>query len=154
MLLFELLGRVLRRNVSVMNSPHYVERVIQDRVLFSDDERYRFWLATTEHFFQLLPTALAESGLTLELQGYSSSVAFRALSHYSVDGNSWFAKVHDRDGVSQWLMWFGYNSEDFRSIYADGAGYPSVFCLCDHPQGLFILISHLTMTDLATGLSW
>lgn len=123
--LLTLFERVMRRTVTEMAKPGYVEGVIRSRLLATPDDRQRLWQYLAETFQTELTTALGAYGMTLLVQGYPSAVSLRNLAARSVAGNSWFAKVA-QDGRPQWLLWFGFNSTDVEEEYGF-TGYPSFF---------------------------
>ncbi|WP_286957113.1 MULTISPECIES: Fic family protein [Arsenicicoccus] len=125
--LFELFGRTIRRTVKVMSEPDYVERVIQERILVSESEQRIYWQQVAEQFSCMLRRELRRFGWEVIPQGYPAPGAFRELAERDSNGNSWFMKISDDSGANQWLLWFGFNSNDFRRVYAGCVGYPSIF---------------------------
>lgn len=125
--LFDLFGRTIRRTVRAMGSPDYVEQVIRERILVSEDEQQKFWRLTCETFLHLLTQGLNRHGWTTVPQGLPSASALRELAEYDPNGNSWFAKIQDPSSRNRWLLWFGYNSQTFREMHPKLSGYPSVF---------------------------
>lgn len=125
--LFELFGRVLRRTVRVMGSPGYVESVIHDRLLTSESEQRALWQTTLAAFSDALRDRLRSSGWDALSQGLPNPTSFHALAIRNADGNSWFQKVQDHRGRPAWLLWFGFNSQDYVDVYDGASGYPSIF---------------------------
>lgn len=125
--LFDLFARVLRRSVKVMSAPDYVERVIQDRLLVSPSRQRELWQAQAEGFVEAFRSRLRSSGWDCLPQGYPTEASFSELAHLSADGNSWFLKVQTPDHRSAWLLWFGFNSQDFCDLFDGASGYPSIF---------------------------
>lgn len=124
--LFVLFERVMRRTVREMSKPDYVDGVIQSRLLSTPNDRQRHWSMLMESFTNELRQALASHGLEFVPQGYPSPTSFQNLARYSADGNSWYAKI-DAESHAQWLLWFGYNSIDYREVFRGNKGYPSIF---------------------------
>lgn len=132
--LFVLFSRILRRTVRTMGRPDYVENVIRDRILVSRSDQQMYWQRVAGHFLNALRHEVSRLDWRTDLQGYPGAAAFRSLAEYDSDGNSWFVKIADEGAKSRWLLWFGYNTLDFRDTYPDAQGYPSIFfSLRDEP---------------------
>lgn len=125
--LFDLFGRVLRRTVKVMGSPGYVESVVQDRLLTSESEQRALWESTISAFIESLRHRLRNFGWECAPQGLPNSASFHFLAQRNADGNSWFMKVQDEYKHPSWLLWFGFNSQDYLDVYDGPSGYPSIF---------------------------
>jgi Fic family protein len=124
--LYELFGKVLRRQAKIMARPDYVHAVIEDRLLASDGQRHKFWLSTLDLFAKELASSLRDRGASLEIQGTLDPGSFALLCERDVEGNGWFAKVRRPNRSSEWLLWFGFRTEtwidlDHRTVY------PSIF---------------------------
>jgi hypothetical protein len=60
--------------------------------------------------------------------GYPTEEDFRLLEERSPDGNSWFVKLRDRkEGRDEWLLWFGYRSDEMRDVLGGSDNWPSIF---------------------------
>lgn len=125
--LYRLFAVVLRRAVRVMSSPSYVEQVIEDRLLSDSWDRHGLWRQTALAFQDDLRRRLRAAGWDLLAQGVPNVDSFVLLEQRDPAGNSWFCRIQDSNGVSRWLLWFGYNSAELVQICGDPSGYPSVF---------------------------
>ena len=124
--LYELFGRVLRRQAKIMARPHYVSAVIQDRLLASESQRHTYWLSTLNNFTTALSGSLRERSAVLEVQGTLDPASFSLLCDRDVEGNGWFATIRRRGQPSEWLLWFGFRSDPWMDV-DDSAVYPSIF---------------------------
>jgi Fic family protein len=124
--LYDLFGKVLRRQAKIMARPDYVLATIEDRLLASDGQRHRFWLTTLELFASALAGSLERRGAILENQGSLDPGSFSLLCERDLEGNGWFAKVRRQNRQSEWLLWFGYRSDDWIDIDSSTT-YPSIF---------------------------
>ncbi|GAB3599845.1 hypothetical protein GCM10027586_02360 [Kineococcus gypseus] len=125
--LYDLFTRILRRTTRTMSNPGYVEQVINTQVLNTPDARYSTWRTLVEKFEYLLHGSLEERGWQGRLQGYPDSSGFHQLASLNRDGNSWFLKGFDAAEESQWLLWWGFNSDDYRANHEADIRYPSIF---------------------------
>lgn len=124
--LYELFGKVLRRQAKIMARPHYVSAVIRDRLLASEAQRHTYWLTSLNNFTTALSQRLRERCAMLEVQGTLDAASFSLLCERDVEGNGWFATVRRRGEPSEWLLWFGFRSRPWTDI-DDSAVYPSIF---------------------------
>lgn len=125
--LFDLFGRVLRRSVKVMSAADYVENVIHDRLLTSESTQRKLWERVAHKFMDALRDKLRGHSWDVVPQGYPSQQSFHFLATMSADGNSWFLKIQDDLRTYPWLLWFGYNSDEYSEVYNGPSGYPSIF---------------------------
>lgn len=124
--LYELFERAIRRQAKLMARPSYVQDIINDRLLASDLQRFQLWSATLHQFAQELRFELESLGARLLPQGTLSLPAFSLLSDRDPDGNAWFAKVAV-DGRPEWLLWFGYRSDEWEDINGGLDDFPSIY---------------------------
>lgn len=124
--LYELFGKVLRRQAKIMARPHYVRAVIEDRLLASESQRHKFWLSTLGQFTTALGESLRERGALFEVQGTLDPASFSLLCDRDVEGNGWFATVRQHGQQSEWLLWFGFRSDKWMDIDSSSV-YPSIF---------------------------
>lgn len=134
--LYDLFVRVLRRTVRTMSSPDYVQDVIQDRLLTGTEARRRLWRPLAGQFADALMKAFVGRGWTTELQGYPDRASFGLLADRNVDGNGWFIKCLDKEGRSEWLLWFGYQTSELIDCLGQTTGYPSIFVSVRDPSSL------------------
>ncbi|MFE2522868.1 Fic family protein [Streptomyces sp. NPDC059382] len=125
--LYDLFVTILNRTVRVMSRPGYVRDVIHDRLLTTSRTRYDLWRPQCEKFFQALSVELKRRGWTALLQGSPDLTSFALIEGRNPEGNCWFLKVVDPDGVSQWLLWFGFNGEKMCDLMNEESRFPSIF---------------------------
>lgn len=123
--LYELSGRVLRRQARIMSRPSYVSDVINDRLLASEADRFAMWSQTLGLFTRALERALESRGLYLELQGALDLSSFSLLGDRDAEGNGWYALVGAPGRRAEWLLWFGYRSDEWLDAAGPGEAYPS-----------------------------
>ncbi|MCY1718699.1 Fic family protein [Microbacterium sp. SL62] len=124
--LYELFERAIRRQSKIMARPQYVQDIINDRLLASDQQRFGLWSATLQQFSDELTSEMRYAGGDLKVQGTLSLPAFSLLSNRDADGNGWYAKAFV-NGESEWLLWFGYRSDEWVDLSANGDDFPSIF---------------------------
>lgn len=125
--LLELFTRLIRRAVRRMGQPDYIENVIRDRMLTTPAQQQTLWQTLAERFTAAFRARLREHRYDAHVQGYPSHAAFADLAALDADGNSWYLKVEDERARPRWLLWFGFNSYDYRDVYDGPSGYPSIF---------------------------
>ncbi|MDX2574899.1 Fic family protein [Streptomyces scabiei] len=125
--LYDLFVSVLNRTVRIMSKPDYVRDIIKDRLLTTSQNRYGLWKALPERYFGALSSELKGRGWSLLLQGYPDLESFALLEEKDSEGNSWFAKVLDRDRAPRWLLWYGFTSQRMQDLSGDDLRYPSIF---------------------------
>jgi Fic family protein len=124
--LFELFERAVRRQAKILARPSYVQDVINDRLLSSDSQRYQLWQATLHQFSQAMSDACGRVGLVFAQQGSLSPEAFSLLGERDSDGNGWYATIARR-GKPEWLLYFGYRSDEWLDVSDVKDEYPSIF---------------------------
>lgn len=118
----------LRRVVKLMEKPNYVESKIRGELLTTVVQRRRLWKGVAEGLYLSLRNKAREAGWTAQLQGYPDLDDFELLEAGESEGSSWFVKLHDPRGVAQWLLWFGYGTDELRELTGRaGRRLPSVF---------------------------
>jgi Fic family protein len=125
--LYDLFVNVLNRTVRIMSKPGYVRDIIRDRLLTTSRNRYGLWKALPERYFNALSGELKKQGWSLLLQGYPDLSSFALLEDKDPEGNSWFAKVIDRDRIPRWLLWYGFTSQKMSDLIGEEDRYPSIF---------------------------
>src|SRR3546814_20715260 len=61
-----------------------------------------------------------------DLMGYPSLEDFDLLEQRSSDGNCWFVKFRS-EGVDEWLLWFGYRTDEMADLLGSQRPWPSIF---------------------------
>ncbi|WP_159041358.1 Fic family protein [Streptomyces sp. WM4235] len=125
--LYDLFVKILNRTVRLMAKPDYVRDIIKDRLLTTSRNRFNLWKPIPEIFFNSLSGELKRQGWSILLQGYPDLNSFALLEEGDAAGNSWFAKVLDRDRAPKWLLWYGFTSDRMRDLMGDMPRYPSIF---------------------------
>lgn len=125
--LYELFGRVLRRQAKIMGRPSYVLDLIEDRLLASESQRYAMWKTTLDLFSSALHTRLTERGAVFDVQGELDPGSFGLLCERDLEGNGWYATVGLPHRLPEWLLWFGFRTWQWLDIAGDEHVYPSVF---------------------------
>ncbi|WP_159808629.1 Fic family protein [Cellulomonas citrea] len=125
--LYELFGRVLRRQARIMARPTYVMDVINDQLLASEHDRFQMWRQTLGLLSGALASEFKKRGLTFEVQGTLDLGSFSLLCDRDVEGNGWFALVGAPGRRAEWLLWFGYRSNDWVDLRDTERTYPSIF---------------------------
>ncbi|WP_328469573.1 hypothetical protein [Streptomyces sp. NBC_00448] len=110
-----------------MSKPEYVRDIVKDRLLTTSRNRFALWKALPEKYFSALSREMKVRGWSLLLQGYPDLASFSLLEESDPEGNSWFAKVLDRDRVPRWLLWYGFSSQRMLDISREGIRYPAIF---------------------------
>jgi len=124
--LYELFERAIRRQSKIMARPQYVQDIINDRLLASDQQRFALWSATLQQFTEELKAEMHDAGGDLRVQGTLSLPAFSLLTNRDPDGNGWYAKVFV-NGEAEWLLWFGYRSDQWVDLSTRDDDFPSIF---------------------------
>lgn len=124
---YDLFVSVLNRTVRIMSKPEYVRDIVKDRLLTTSRNRFALWKALPEKYFSALSREMKVRGWSLLLQGYPDLASFSLLEESDPEGNSWFAKVLDRDRVPRWLLWYGFSSQRMLDISREGIRYPAIF---------------------------
>jgi len=137
--LYELFEKVIKRQSKTMARSSYIEEIIDDRLLVDETYRYNLWSALLSEFSDHLQKALRERGWRMKREGELGLKSFALLGRSDSDGNSWFATVGPRRGDREWLLWFGYRSEEWRGLApADADPYPSIFVSRRDPSPEYI----------------
>lgn len=126
--LYDLFVAVLGRTARVMESPNYVRDLIDDRVLVDSRGRWSLWCKMVTTFHQEFASQLGVRRWSADLQGMPSLESYNLLAKRNSEGNGWYSKVFGPAGRPEWLMWFGYRSNELLSISDDrGRSFPSIF---------------------------
>lgn len=128
--LYDLFCQVVRRTVKMMSNPRYVEEVLEDRLYGSVENARQVWEPMVRQFHKALNDTLILGEWSCELMGMPSLPAFGMLTSKggSTFGNGWFLKVFDENRVAQWLLWFGFNTNEARShLKSSRQAFPSIF---------------------------
>lgn len=124
--LYDLFVGSLRRAVRVMERPDYVESKIRDELLATTAQRYEVWKGLARTLFGCLDQKTRTRDWTIRLMGYPSLEDFDSLETRNPDGNAWFVKLRRR-GIDEWLLWFGYRSDDMLDLIGGNNRWPSIF---------------------------
>ncbi|HWV83910.1 MAG TPA: Fic family protein [Capillimicrobium sp.] len=124
--LYDLFVSSLRRAVRVMERPGYVESKIRSELLATTSQRYDIWKAQARTLFTCLDQKTRSLNWSVRLMGYPSIEDFDCLECRDPDGNAWFVKFRNR-GVDEWLLWFGYRSDEMLDLIGGGTNWPSIF---------------------------
>ncbi|MEV7175994.1 Fic family protein [Kitasatospora sp. NPDC093679] len=125
--LYDLFVAILNRTVRLMAKPDYVRDIIQDRLLTSSKARHELWLTQLNEFISHLDGELERAGWSTLPQGKPDLTSFALLEERNADGNSWCLKVIDPSGISQWLIWYGFNSDKMCDLSGGATQFPSLF---------------------------
>jgi Fic family protein len=126
--LYDLFAKSLRRVVRGMEHPRYVESKIRNELLGTVPQRRTAWKAIAQTLETCLEHKTRNSNWSVRLMGYPTEEDFRLLEERSPDGNSWFVKLRDRkEGRDEWLLWFGYRSDEMRDVLGGSDNWPSIF---------------------------
>lgn len=126
--LYELFEKAIRRQSKTMARVSYLEEIIDDRLLVDETYRFQLWSAALATFTTLLETAVIARGWVFKPEGELGLKSFALLGNRDFDGNGWYATVGPRHGAAEWLLWFGFKSEEWRGIDPhEREGYPSIF---------------------------
>lgn len=148
--LYELFVRLMRRQVTLMSTPGYVDALINDRFLASNRDRFRFWLATLEQFESVFTHALGVQGLDWRVHGRPTLESFSLLGTRNRDGNGWWITAGAHRQPHEWLLWFGYRSEVVGDLIGEQVLYPSLFVArrdhdpdAPHPYRPWLMLNEL-----------
>jgi hypothetical protein len=125
--LYDLFVNAIRRQVKLMSRPAYVLELIEDKFLASEKDRLTFWRTTLDTLQAELEEECRRKGATFKLYGKPSLQSFSLLRERNRDGNSWFAEIGRPGRPAMWLLWFGYQSDDYCDITPDEKRFPSIF---------------------------
>jgi Fic/DOC family len=112
--------------VKAMEKPNYVNSKIRDELLATTEQRHQIWRGLAQTFFTCLEQKSRDTDWTIRLMGYPSLEDFDLFESRSVDGNCWFAKLRHY-GVDEWLLWFGYRSDEMVDLVGQQRPWPSIF---------------------------
>lgn len=101
--LYDMFGRSVRRLVTRMEKPNYVEAKIRDELLATPVQRHETWRALIKTLFTCLEQKTRERPWSVHWMGVPDLADFEDLEHRNADGNCWFAKLRHA-GVDQWLL--------------------------------------------------
>lgn len=124
--LYNLFVSALRRAVKTMERPGYVRAKINAQLLQTSSQRYEAWKSQLHELVSSLETAFLDTGWSLELMGVPSLEDFALLEQRDADGNGWFLRIRHK-GEPQWLLWFGFQSDDLSLTGRLSRVWPSIF---------------------------
>lgn len=127
--LYDLFTRNIRNQARLMRKPNYVRDIIEDKFLSDNTARYSMWDAVVSKFRDRLAEECGRVNWTFELSGMSNIQNFSLLGDRDSSGNSWFCTVGPSDGRDEWLLWFGYQSDEYRRCLSAPSvrPFPSIF---------------------------
>lgn len=125
--LYSLFVTSIRRQAKLMSKDDYVRDIIKGEFLVSQAQRYKLWSTTLEQFVEALVREAFDNALEVKLKGHLGQRAFALLSERDADGNAWFATIGQPGKAAEWLLWFGFVSDEMQALEHQHAPYPSIF---------------------------
>lgn len=125
--LYDLFASVVKRSARAMGRSGYVKAFIEDRLLHTPEQRYDGWQRLMYHLTDCLRSAVRQRGWDARFQGYPDSLGYELLCDRSSEGNCWYMKIVEPSGKPQWLLWFGFRSDELRDLIGTGQLTPSIF---------------------------
>lgn len=124
--LYDVFAKSLRRVVLTMEKPNYVDAKIRGEFLATTAQRRKAWQASAATFFTCLEQKARRTEWSVRDMGYPGLDDFELLERRDSAGNCWFAKFR-HNGVDEWLLWFGYRSDEMIELVGERRPWPSVF---------------------------
>ncbi len=123
--LFSLFGDGLNRSLTEMSDPDFARSLVATDL--DRQNKFELWSGLQSSFTSRLHEAIHRQGGSLEVVGHLDEGAFAWLQRRDPAGNAWFAKVRGLPGVPPLLLWFGYQSDQMRSVAKTATQTPSIF---------------------------
>lgn len=124
--LYELFERVIRRQTDLMSQASYVEDLLANQLLANQKARYDMWSAGTSVFAQELARQIAQRRGHFKLEGDLGLASFSLLWNADKAGNGWFATIGAHGRGPEWLLWFGYKTDDWLARNKQRRDFPSI----------------------------
>ncbi|MFN2468891.1 MAG: Fic family protein [Gaiellaceae bacterium] len=125
--LYDLFASVVKRSAKAMGRAGYARDFIQGRLLQTPAQRYEGWQRLAYHLTNCLRTAVRERGWDAAFQGYPDEFGYDLLCGRSSEGNCWYMKLFESGMPPQWLLWFGYRSDETIDLIGTDHMTPSIF---------------------------
>ncbi len=105
--LIAVFARCLERTALDYVDPEFARRAFERDLGTREAGDHAWWGAVFDQAMSELAARLLLVGVQFERVGYLSAGDFEYLRHRRIQGNSWIAKLHGRDG-SEGLLWVGF----------------------------------------------
>lgn len=126
--LYELFSRVIRRQVGIMGGHDYVRMVVEGRLLSDVRLAADIWRGRAMAFMESLGDFLSSAGWQVKHDGYPEEGGFDLLLKGKPEGASWCARCGPRHDNAAILLWWGFQSVQFRGAAGDSKRmYPSLY---------------------------
>lgn len=124
--LYELFEKVVRRQALLMKDDNYVSAVLNRSLLRDQQQRFNVWSSGLAAFAAELESAMSRRGWSLKREGELGLKAFSLLWTRSEYGNGWFVTAAPKGRSPEWLLWFGYKTDEWTSWESSSEYFPSI----------------------------
>lgn len=122
----DLFSKAIRRGIYELEQPEVARQLLMEDLYGSRQGDFLAWTSLLALFVDRFQEASLATGVQLEVVGSLSPSGFSLLRDYNSSGNGWFIRLRKPPLVNV-LVWFGFNSVEYRHAMGAEAPYPSVF---------------------------
>jgi len=115
----------LNRTLTEMEDPDFARSLLA--VDLERRDLFDTWSGMAHRLLVETRDEMERFGFTLEVVGSLAESDFAWLRRRDPAGNGWWAKVRGPDGAEDFLLWFGYQSEDLVDKKEAATPTPSIF---------------------------
>jgi Fic family protein len=123
--LIAVFARCLERTALDYVDPEFARRAFERDLGTREAGDHAWWGAVFDQAMSELAGKLLLAGIRFERVGFLSAGDFEYLRHRRVQGNSWIAKLHGREG-SEGLLWVGYTPSRLADRLEPDQIYPTI----------------------------